>query len=64
MRLDTLRHVLCALLLLASSAVAAFQIAPLGTRHEERLTNEPDATLARMLPRGWLHAPLPESPDA
>ena len=23
-----------------------------------------DATLARMLPRGWLHAPLPESPDA
>ena len=23
-----------------------------------------DATLARMLPRGWLRAPLPESPDA
>lgn len=48
MRWHTLRHMLCALLLLASSAVAAFQIAPLGTRHEERLTNERNATLARI----------------
>ncbi len=37
-----------ATLLLASSWVAAFQIGPLGTKHEERLTNESNSTLARM----------------
>lgn len=36
------------ILLLASSWAGAFQIGPLGTKHEERLTNESNSTLARI----------------
>ena len=36
------------ILLLATSWASAFQIGPLGTKHEERLTNEPNSTLARI----------------
>ena len=42
------RGVVIAALLLASSWVGAFQIGPLGTRHEERLTNESNSTLANV----------------
>lgn len=43
---ETLRGATLAILLITSSWVGAFQIGPLGTKHEESLTNEPNSTLA------------------
>jgi len=42
------RGCVIACLLLVSTWVGAFQIGPLGTKHEERLTNETNSTLARI----------------
>lgn len=42
------RWITLAILLLAGSSAGAFQIGPLGTQHEERLTNESNSTLARI----------------
>ena len=43
-----LRWITLATLFLGGSWVGAFQIGPLGTKHEERLTNESNSTLARI----------------
>ncbi len=42
------KGILVAGLLLVGTWVGAFQIGPLGTQHEERLTNETNSTLARV----------------
>ncbi|MEG1768267.1 MAG: hypothetical protein RR311_07375 [Comamonas sp.] len=42
------RGITLAILLLVAGWASAFQIGPLGTQHEERLTNESNSTLARM----------------
>lgn len=44
----TFKGILVAGLLLVGTWVGAFQIGPLGTQHEERLTNETNSTLARI----------------